>query len=252
MLAMFRRLRKHYSIYLVGVVVFAAGQVWSIAQLATHSPNSASIYYLLLAAACFYPLIACAYHHGRRHRSQQNPLPTIEHGGGYVFEDVTGGDYDWKRLIDVYLLATRTHIHEDFEVFYRSLLGHLESLFGIRVVPETDDDDMTIEKQAIAMLMRSTIKSYHEGTSPMAGYLESGLLVSKLQETGEDGLNALALVQEIGELYGESKRLHLTLIQKLFVMIHGEPNRVVTSEELQAAGFDDSRAPKVSDYWEYA
>jgi hypothetical protein len=37
----------------------------------------------------------------------------------------------------------------------------------------------------------------------------------------------------------------------LFQVIFGESQRVVTSEELHEAGFDDSKEPDISNYYDY-
>ena len=41
------------------------------------------------------------------------------------------------------------------------------------------------------------------------------------------------------------------MLGALFVLIFGEQSRVVTSEELLAMGFDDSKEPDSSNYYDY-
>ncbi|MCB9855906.1 MAG: hypothetical protein H6818_09495 [Phycisphaerales bacterium] len=249
---MWHRVQQYVSLCRLGVVIFAAAEIWAIAQLAAQSANPASLGYLVLAAICLYPLVACAYRLGCRHQSTSDVTPASRFGAGYQFDDVTGGDYDWKRLIDVYLLATREHIHKDIEEYYRELLRHLEAMFELRVVPPFESAQEIGSRYVFVMLMRSVVRSYHQATTPTAGMLESGLLHSRIEDAGEDGQRVIELLKKIMQGYLDTKAAHVELVQTLFKMIHGEPTKVVTSHELRSQGFDDSKPPRPSDYWEHA
>jgi hypothetical protein len=46
-----------------------------------------------------------------------------------------------------------------------------------------------------------------------------------------------------------SREAHLQLLYELFECIYGKRDLVVTSQDLQAKGFDDSNEPRMADYW---
>ncbi|HPF41659.1 MAG TPA: hypothetical protein P5081_19430 [Phycisphaerae bacterium] len=249
---MCRRLRRRVTFYSAGVAFFAIVLILAISVLAPYAPRTTAMYCLVAAAMSLYPMIACAHRDGRRRQSLGERAPTDRCGHGYVFDASPGDDYDWKRLIDVCLLATREHIHRDIQNYYCELLGRLEARFELRVVPPSEAAEELGTRYAFVMLMRSAIRSYHESTTPTSSMLEGGLLYQKLDDAGEDGRRVLALLERIGQGHSDMRRAHVDLIRILFTMIHGTPTTVVTSGELRVNGFDDSNPPKVSDYWEHA
>ena len=48
-----------------------------------------------------------------------------------------------------------------------------------------------------------------------------------------------------------SETAHREMLYALFTAIFGERSQVVTSEELQLVGFDDSKEPDMRDYYDY-
>jgi len=99
------------------------------------------------------------------------------------------------------------------------------------------------------MLFQSTVRSLLQITTPWADYLDESLLAIKLNESGELGRIVHRASGVIGEANNASEAAHREMLCALFQAIFGECQRVVTSQELFAAGFDDSKEPDIVNYY---
>jgi hypothetical protein len=77
------------------------------------------------------------------------------------------------------------------------------------------------------------------------GPVETGLIHEKLEESGEIGRIVDSASRVIGEANQASEAAHREILHALFRAVFGECDRVVTSEELREAGFDDSKEPDI-------
>ena len=156
--------------------------------------------------------------------------------------------YDFRVLIEAYIYTKRKNfVHSDFSTYYAALLKALEGLFGVRLSGE----GLSFDQKILWGLFESTVDSLLRITSPWDGYLEAGLLHSKLEESGESGKEvdrASAVIHEANEA---SRAAHRTMLYALLVAIFSECQRVLTSEELAKAGFDDSKEPDITNYYDY-
>lgn len=152
--------------------------------------------------------------------------------------------YDHRALIDVYIQTRHSgRVDEDWAKYYTGLLGALETLFGLRL----SQDVLTFNQRVLWGLFQSTIDSYLSLGTPWDVYLEAGLIYKKLQECGDFGKTVFASSDVIQKATKESRQAHRDMLHALFQAIFGAINRVVTSAELAAAGFDDSIEPTISD-----
>lgn len=101
------------------------------------------------------------------------------------------------------------------------------------------------------MLFESTVKSLNKIDYPGSGFLEATALVMALNRSGDKGVAVRASMKKILELNKESKQVHLEMLNTLFQLMFGEVTKVVTSRDLLELGFEDSKEPKISDYWDY-
>jgi len=156
--------------------------------------------------------------------------------------------YDYRVLVETYIYAQRKDfVHPDFTTYYASLLDTLEKLFQVRLSRE----ELSFDHQILWGLFQSTVDSLLQITNPWAGYLEAGLLHKKLEESGESFDIVSKAGATIAEANKASKAAHREILYALFETIFGECSRIVTSEELLQAGFDDSKEPDVADYYDY-
>jgi len=155
--------------------------------------------------------------------------------------------YDFRVLIEVFIYTRRGYVHDDFTNYYKELLQTLEGLFGIRLSSE----GLEFRQRIFWSHFEITVRSLLQITHPWEGYLEDSLLNIKLAECGERGQRVFEASKVIGEACKTSAAAHREMLYALFTAIFGECSRVVTSEELAAAGFDDSREPNTSDYFDY-
>lgn len=155
--------------------------------------------------------------------------------------------YDYRVLIEAFVYTRRSFVHEDFTNYYTGLLRALEGLFGLRL----SRDGLSFDQSVLWMLFENTTRSLLQITHPWDGYIEDGLLHTKLHACGEKGQEVYRASAAIAEAGAASAVAHRNMLSALFVAIFGECSRVVTSEELARAGFDDSREPNMIDYYEY-
>lgn len=114
------------------------------------------------------------------------------------------GPYDVRSLVEAYVYAQRTDfVHEDFSTYYRGLLSVLEVLFSVRLSP----DAIPPERRALWHLFDSTVGSLLRVTSPWDGYLEAGLLMKKLEESGEPGIIVHRASKTIQETQQAGRRI---------------------------------------------
>lgn len=155
--------------------------------------------------------------------------------------------YDSRVLIEVYIYSQRKDfVHSDFTTYYTALLEALQELFGIRLSRE----GLSFDQRVLWSLFQNTVGSLLRITNPWAGYLETGLLHKKLEESGEPGRTVDRASRVISEANQASEGAHREILYALFRAIFDECDRVVTSEELREAGFDDSREPDIANYYD--
>lgn len=156
--------------------------------------------------------------------------------------------YDLRALIEVYILAQRKDfVHPDFAAYYTGLLAALEGLFGVRLRRE----GLSFRQASLWGLFENTVRSLLRIGSPWSGYLEASLLQRHLDESGEAGEVVSQASRIIHDANTASEAAHRSMLHALFVAIFGECPQVVTSEDLARAGFDDTKEPEISNYYDY-
>jgi hypothetical protein len=155
--------------------------------------------------------------------------------------------YDYRVLIEAYIYTQRTDfVHPDFKAYYASLLKALEDQFGIHLSHE----GLTFPQKVFWMLFQSTVRSLLQITNPWANYLDATLLHRQLEASGELGRSVEQASDAIYKSNEVSEAAHREMLDVLFQAIFGECQKVVTSEELLAAGFDDSKEPDIVNYYD--
>jgi len=157
---------------------------------------------------------------------------------------VTERQYSYKELIEAYIATQRTYVHDDFTNFYKQLSATLQDLFDIHFLSRDQMRELPsdIRKGGILMVFNATAGSFLAIRTPWSGFLEGGLGIATLDDM---------YGQPFLDLAEQSRTAHYTLLDTLFKMMYGDVERIVTSEELRLAGFDDAKEPKISDYWDY-
>jgi hypothetical protein len=158
------------------------------------------------------------------------------------------GPYDFRVLIEAYVYTQRKNfVHADFTTYYASLLEALQRAFGFRMAGE----GLSFHQRVLWSLFQSTVGSLHQITDPWAGYQETSLITKKLEESGEPGKVVDRAIAVIFEANKASEAAHREILYALFLAIFGECQKIVTSEELRQAGFDDSKEPEIENYYDY-
>ena len=155
--------------------------------------------------------------------------------------------YDYRVLIEAYIYTHREDfVHPDFTAYYASLLKALQGQFRIQLSYE----GLAFPQKVFWMLFQSTLRSLLRITNPWASYLDATLLHRKLEESGELGRIVDRASAAIFEANKVSEAAHREMLDVLFRAIFGECQQVVTSEELLAIGFDDSKEPDMTNYYD--
>jgi hypothetical protein len=156
--------------------------------------------------------------------------------------------YDFRVLIEAYIYTQRKDfVHSDFATYYAFLVDALQGLFGIRLSRE----GLSFDQEVLWGLFQNTVGSLLQITNPWDRYLEAGLVHKKLEESGEAGRTVDRANRVIGEANKASEAAHREILYSLFRPIFGECDRVVTSEQVPEAGFDDSKEPDIVNYYDY-
>ena len=162
---------------------------------------------------------------------------------------LSGKPYDYKALVLAYINTQHEHyVHDDFLNYYKGLVGVLETALGVQVSFEALSD---VHKRALWMLFNSTVRSYLRTGTPWDNFLDESLVVVSLEKMGENGAVVFRASERIGELASASREQHLALLYTLFECMFGRPAVVLTSNQLREYGFDDSKEPKIEDYYDY-
>ena len=156
--------------------------------------------------------------------------------------------YDYRVFIEAYIYTQRMDFVNltAYTTYYASLLKALQRHFGFRMSPE----GLGLPQKVFWMLFQSTVRSLLRITSPWADFLDESLLVKKLEERGDLRRIVDQASRVIDDANRTSEAAHREMLDGLFQAIFGACQRVVTSEELLAAGFDDSLEPDFADYYD--
>lgn len=174
--------------------------------------------------------------------------------------------YDYKKMIQLYVSIPKyDYVHKDFRDYREKLVTVLEDIFG--VIPDDKKDKSErlndIENRvgnygwSISILFGVTIEYLRqsEKMGVVGNWLEGGPQ-SSLRQLRKKHSESIIDKIDIGiqSLYTHHKIVDETryqLLYDIFVLFHGENNKIITSEDLLKLGFDDSKEPKISDYYDY-
>ena len=169
--------------------------------------------------------------------------------------------YDYKSLVKIYVSIPREDwIHKDFRTYREALVAKLEELFGISINPEKrpyNPDVFVyggIHAFTLWKLFETTVH-HLRGTGVTGHWLEGGPISSlyQIEETHpSDNITATKnSAIQLQNLENTMDNLRYELLYELIELFYGKIDKVVTSAELLAAGFDDSTEPQSKDYYNY-
>ncbi|MFI0940784.1 hypothetical protein [Streptomyces sp. NPDC021020] len=139
--------------------------------------------------------------------------------------------------------------NEALAAYWAELEAALERRFGATLVSSRATD---FDARVLLMLFGSTAHSYLAIRTPWSDYLEVGLLVQKLDGAGPAGTRVRAASDRIEEAAKTSRAAHREMLDTLAGHVLGDrADTVVTSADLLADGFDDTRRPDPADFPAY-
>lgn len=127
--------------------------------------------------------------------------------------------YDRSDLVRVFLAGQRQGFggyyleseafNQALERHYQSVLGGLETLYGLRLSP---DGVGSFANKVIFTLFRTTAQSFLAIRTPWSGVIEAGLIDQKLEDAGPAGERVLAASSRIFDLAEDARRTHLEML----------------------------------------
>jgi hypothetical protein len=149
--------------------------------------------------------------------------------------------YDFQSLVEALIDSKLSFVHKDFNDYYELM---------VKVLADLLDINLSSDSKELTMLADSTLSSLKSIRSPLSRYLEATLIFNTLEEAGEMERFRESM-DRIEAANRESRSAHLELYCTLCEIMYGKSDRVLTSDCLLAAGFDDTAEPQNSDYYEF-
>lgn len=112
--------------------------------------------------------------------------------------------YNKKALIEAFVGKYEKYIHEDFTLYHKRLLEHLEKAFGVDL---TFNSVVNKRFAALWMLLQSSAIAYLSAKHPLDGYLEAGLIEIKIDDADQEGW----LIRQKINTVGDAKENHRLL-----------------------------------------
>lgn len=163
--------------------------------------------------------------------------------------------YDRGDLVHAYLSAQgegfggyypeSSTFNAALKAHHEAMLGGLEQLFGLRL---SMDGVGSFDNRTLFMLFASTARSLLALRTPWSGFLESGLLVRRIEGAGANGQRVIAASERINQLMAESRQVHLDMLDAIVAELLGDrADATFTPDDLRAIGVDGTR-PNPNDY----
>jgi len=156
--------------------------------------------------------------------------------------------YDERAVVLAYIDAQRPpYPHEDFRRFRRARLQALENAFGIDISMK---GVIAQQARSLWVLFSAAVDSYLGLRSPRDNFLEDSLINTALDRLGAAGLELRDAEAKLVVRLQECRAAHLDFLTRLFLLLWGPIERPLNSADLLAFNFDDSREPRLSDYYD--
>ncbi len=123
-------------------------------------------------------------------------------------------------------------LYARLKTYHRQLLRGLKQLFGF----DLNDD------RVLKFFFRSIAHSYRGNSHPLAGMLEGGLLVKRVENSA-----VMDICAELATLHEQSQQRLVDLTVEVLALVKPDNGEVVTSEQLRAIGVDTEK-PTDPDY----
>jgi hypothetical protein len=164
-------------------------------------------------------------------------------------------DYGRAELLSAYLgidsSAYDQEMYGEYEdarsAWSRGLTGALGALLGVDLLASGSTPGHG--DPVLWFHFRQTLHSYRAQQTPTSGMLEGGLLIMRLEESGERGQLVLDRLGRMAEHLAASRELHQANLETLLELLLGDRAELRFSpDDLRAAGFDPDTRPSRADY----
>lgn len=157
--------------------------------------------------------------------------------------------YDFKALLDAYIqIPLRDYIHKDFRDFYTELVSKLEQLFGVKLEQSATIDRVlwSFFAEILVEIRKGSVGSHYL----IGGPAQTLVLMERRENNEQAGIVFRKYIEAI-KLDEAKRQKYLEVLHELFILFYGKIDKVFTSEDLLAIGFDDTKEPDIRDYYDY-
>ncbi|MFO0586109.1 MAG: hypothetical protein U0441_01155 [Polyangiaceae bacterium] len=152
-------------------------------------------------------------------------------------------------LLLAYLDTRRPQVHPVMTDHVEKTLLAFETALNVKIPREADD--VSGEMRPLFFLFRGTVDSLLDVRTALSGFLEAGLIYTRLEALGEPGRAILEDLQLAGEQAEALRRTQLDVLERLLhIFLHGaRPS--VTMADVRATGLYPGDTPKDFDIFDH-
>jgi hypothetical protein len=156
--------------------------------------------------------------------------------------------YDERAVVLAYIDAQRPpYPHEDFRLFRQARLEALQRAYRISISMDGVTDPSA---RSLWILFSAAVDSYLGLRSPRDGFLEDSLINGTIDGLGESGSHLRQVEAKLHSHLRECRDASIEMLIQLFIVLWGRIEQPVSSADLRTLTFDDSKEPRLSDYYD--
>lgn len=154
-----------------------------------------------------------------------------------------------RDLLTAYLDTQRPQVHPVMTDHVRRTLESFEAALQVKV--PRDIADVPARMGPLFMLFRGTVESLLALRTPLSGFLEAGLIITRLEEAEEPGRILMDELRLVDEQVNGLRQLQLDVLEQLLQIFLGGKPPAVTMDTVRATGLYPGETPKDFDIFDH-
>jgi len=154
-----------------------------------------------------------------------------------------------RDLLTAYLEAQRPQIHPVMADHVARTLESFEAALQVKV--PRDVADVPSRMGPLFMLFRGTVESLLALRTPLSGFLEAGLIITRLEEAEESGRIVMDELRVVDEQVHVLRELQLDVLEQLLQIFLGRKPPPVTMDTVRDTGLYPGDTPKDFDIFDH-
>lgn len=154
-----------------------------------------------------------------------------------------------RELLQAYLESKRPQVNPIMTRHTEQVFEAYEAALKVRVPRSNADFPPGI--RALSFVWFGTIESILNLQTPLAGALEAGLVVSKLESAGPDGAAVIEGIRAAADTARQLRVAEVEILRRLLRICLAGADPSATMEEVRATGIYPGRTPKDFDIFDH-